>query len=211
MPPTERQAPRFRLPMRVQAGDLTLRRLLASDEDDLYEAINASLEHLRPWMEWTHDFSRATVTDFIDRAGVRDDGPVSDAPYVVRNAEGTVLGTCGLHARLGPHALEIGYWVHAGHTRRGITTLAAAALTTVAFDVPAIDVVEIHHDAANEASGAIPAKLGYRHVGGAPREAIIPAGTGEHWHWRMTRAAWVSSAGARLLESARATTSDRPR
>ena len=202
MPETLRDVPRFHLPLQVTAGDLTLRRLTAADEDDLVEVIGASLEHLRPWMEWTADFSRATVVKFIEGAGVRDDGPVSDAPYVVRSGAGELLGTCGLHARLGPHALEIGYWIAAAHVRKGIATLAAAALTAAAFDLPEVHAVEIHHDAANTASGAIPAKLGYLHVGSATVQQNIPAGTGRHWYWRITHAAWPTSPGARLLADA---------
>jgi len=56
--------------------------------------------------------------------------------------------------------LEIGYWVHAAHTRRGHASAAAAALTTVAFTLPGIEIVEIHHDRANLASEGVPRKLG---------------------------------------------------
>lgn len=211
MPPTPPPAPRFHLPMQVCAGDLTLRRLLAEDTDELFETITASLDHLRPWMEWAREFSRATVEEFVNSAAARDDGPVSDAPYLVRTATGELVGTCGLHGRLGPNALEIGYWTAAAHTRRGYTTVAAAALTDAAFTVPEVRLVEIHHDVGNTASGAIPARLGYEHVGSAAVRQEVPAGTGRHWHWRITRAAWPTSAGARLLEAARATTSGRPR
>lgn len=41
-----------------------------------------------------------------------------------------VVGGCGLHRRVGPGGLEIGYWVHAAWTRRGIA--AAAGFTRVA-------------------------------------------------------------------------------
>jgi ribosomal-protein-serine acetyltransferase len=42
--------------------------------------------------------------------------------------------------------------------------LASAALTELAMTIPELTVVEIHHDQANVASAAIPAKLGYQHV-----------------------------------------------
>lgn len=203
MSQTPPEVPRFHVPMYVAAGPLTLSRLTAADGPDLYEAAAASLAHLRPWMPWAQDFSRATIEEFVDRTGVRDHGPVSDAPYVVRDGTGTLVGVCGLHARLRPDALEIGYWVAAAHVRRGVTSLAAAALTAAALDVAGVAHVEIHHDRANHASAGVPAKLGYELVAKERSEAATPAASGEHWHWRMTREAWPTSDGARLLTRAK--------
>ena len=61
-------------------------------------------------------------------------------------ADGTIVGAGGLHARVGPDALEIGYWVHADWTRRGVATALAAALCDEAFSEARIATVEIHHD-----------------------------------------------------------------
>lgn len=203
MPETPPQPPRFTVPMHLAVGPLTLTRLTAADGPDLYDAVSSSLAHLRPWMTWARDFSMATVEEFVESAAVRDDGPVSDAPYVVRDRSGALLGTCGLHARLGPDALEIGYWVAAAHIRRGVTSLAAAALTAAAFEVAGVERVEIHHDRANHASAGVPMKLGYELVGTEPFDAATPAASGEHWHWRMVREAWPTSTGAAILRSAR--------
>ncbi len=57
--------------------------------------------------------------------------------------------------------LEIGYWIHPAFIGRGLATAAARLVTEAAFSVPGIDRVEIHHDRANEISGAIPRKLGF--------------------------------------------------
>lgn len=51
-------------------------------------------------------------------------------------------------ARIGPGGLETGYWVHQAHTRRGLATAAAAALTDAALALPGIDRVEILRRAA---------------------------------------------------------------
>jgi hypothetical protein len=39
---------------RVQAGWLVCHRPQAGDDQDLYEAVKVSLDHLRPWMPWAH-------------------------------------------------------------------------------------------------------------------------------------------------------------
>jgi RimJ/RimL family protein N-acetyltransferase len=67
---------------------------------------------------------------------------------VIRDRRGLLLRVCGLHTRLGAHRLEIGYWVDVRHTRRGVATLARAALTELALTTPELTVVEIHHDQA---------------------------------------------------------------
>ncbi|WP_433937200.1 GNAT family N-acetyltransferase [Sorangium cellulosum] len=72
-----------------------------------------------------------------------------------------MLGGTGLHPRVGPRGLEIGYWIHVAHGGRGLATEAAAALTRVAFEVAQLDRVEIHCGPANARSVAVPRKLGF--------------------------------------------------
>jgi RimJ/RimL family protein N-acetyltransferase len=74
-----------------------------------------------------------------------------------------VLGGSGLHTRVGPRGMEIGYWIRVSHINQGYATEVAAALTTVAFRVHGVDRVEIHCNPANVRSAAVPRKLGYTH------------------------------------------------
>ena len=96
----------------------------------------------------------------------------------------------GLHRRIGPGGLELGYWVHPGFTRRGVATEAARQLCERAFAAPSTDRVEIHHDRANAGSGEVPARLGFEHVGERPRPPEAPGEEGVEWIWRLTRAAY---------------------
>jgi RimJ/RimL family protein N-acetyltransferase len=110
------------------------------------------------------------------------------------------VGSIGLIPRIAPGGLEIGYWVHAGHTRHGYATSATAALTSMAFTLPGLEVVEIHHDRANLASEGVPRKLGFTLVGEHPRPSRLPtspAESGTYRIWRMTRDRWRPS-GASL-------------
>jgi len=75
--------------------------------------------------------------------------------------ERRVLGSTGLHTRLGTSAREIGYWIHVAHTGQGYATETSAALAKVAFEIERLDRVEIHCDPANAASAAVPRKLGF--------------------------------------------------
>lgn len=101
-----------------------------------------------------------------------------------------VVGSCGLHRRRGPSALEIGYWIHPSFTGRGMATAVARLLIDAAFSVPGIAHVEIHMDKANSASSGVPRRLGFRFLGETPDKATAPAEVGIDCAWRMERALW---------------------
>jgi RimJ/RimL family protein N-acetyltransferase len=88
-----------------------------------------------------------------------------------------LLGGTGLHGRIGPGGLEIGYWVRASATRQGIATESSAALTRVGFEVCEADRIEIRIEPGNEASFGIPRKLGF--VEEARLRRRLPAPEGE--------------------------------
>lgn len=192
---------------RVDAGWLVCRRIEPGDADVVYEAIAASMEHLRPWMAWVEGYTPEKARGFVERNVARPGGSgVPEVSYLACDRDGRLLGMFGLHARLGPGALELGYWVDVRHTRRGVATLGAAALTELALDTPGVEVVEIHHDRANRASGAVPARLGYQLVATVDREVETPGEEGVELQWRTNRETWPVGAGARLLDEARAAT-----
>ena len=53
-----------------------------------------------------------------------------------------------------------------------------------------IERVEIHHDKANTASGAVPRRLGFRFAGERPDGAQAPAELGIDCTWAVSRADW---------------------
>jgi RimJ/RimL family protein N-acetyltransferase len=103
-----------------------------------------------------------------------------------------VLGGCGLHARLGRHGLEIGYWVHVDHIGQGLATRASRALTAAAFDIDGVNVVRIQCEAGNARSARVPEKIGYRFEGVTVPESGPCEGRPTQV-WLLDRAAWVSS------------------
>ena len=77
--------------------------------------------------------------------------------------DGDCVGGTGLHPRVGKGGLEIGYWIHVDHVRRGYATEVAGALTRVAFEVGRMRWVEIRCASRNLASAGVPPKLGFVH------------------------------------------------
>ena len=49
----------------IEHAPVTLRRFRAEDVDALFGAVTESLEHLRPWMPWAADYSRAAAEEYL--------------------------------------------------------------------------------------------------------------------------------------------------
>ena len=150
-------------PYRIDTERLVIRCYDTLDAPLLKNAIDSSLDHLRPYMAWIDDEPKPLddKVALIKRFRVRFDS-AEDFPYgTFDREEREQLGGTGLHARVGPGGLEIGYWVRASRAREGIATESAAALTRVAFEVCGADRVEIRIDPANTASFGVPRKLGF--------------------------------------------------
>ncbi len=188
-------APRARLPERLQGPDgLLLRRWLPADAEILAAAVSESLEHLRPWMPW---IAQEPMPPAQRRAWLaereRDWADGGDAHLGVF-LDGRPAGGIGLHRRIAPDGLEIGYWIHCAHTRRGLATSAVRLLTEAALSVPGVTHAEIHHDRANIASRGVPRALGYELVAEVPAEVQAPAESGIHCIWRIDRQGWAARA-----------------
>jgi RimJ/RimL family protein N-acetyltransferase len=169
----------------IEHAPVTLRRFRVEDVDALFDAVTESLEHLRPWMPWAADYSRASAEEYL-AGSIKGWDEGTEYNYAILTGD-ALAGGIGLMTRCGPGGLEIGYWVHRAYTGRGLATAATAALVEEAFGLPGVDWVEIVHDELNVASGQIPRKLGFTEVGRRPLDPPPPSGTGTGVVWRLTR------------------------
>ncbi|HVW43065.1 MAG TPA: GNAT family N-acetyltransferase [Amycolatopsis sp.] len=168
-------------------GAVRLRRWRDDDVADVHEAVSDSLDHLAPFMPWAVEgYSEADAAEFLRQA--REEWRAGDAfAYAIVDAQGTVIGSCSLMRRIGEGGLEIGYWLAATATGRGVATRASALLTAEAFRIGA-GFVEIHHDPANVRSGLIPRRLGYTRIGTVlSMQPGGTAGTGKLVVWRLRK------------------------
>jgi RimJ/RimL family protein N-acetyltransferase len=153
------------MPYRVETERLVLRCWEPRDARLLKEAVDSSLDHLRPWMPWAA-YEPQSVEAKADRLRIFRGEFDLDRDYVygiLSRDERLVVGSSGLHTRLDAGGLEIGYWIRASHVGRGLATEAAAALTKVAFELAKTERVEIHCRPDNVASAAVPRKLAFTH------------------------------------------------
>ena len=169
----------------IEYGPLTLRRYRDDDLDDLVRAVTESEDHLRPWLPWVAGHSVESEAAFLAQSA-RDWESGTAYNYAIRT-EGALAGGIGLMARIGPGGLEIGYWVHREHARRGLATAATAALVEQAFRLPGVDRLEIVHDELNVASGGVPRKLGFTEVERRAMDVPAAEGNGVGVVWRLVR------------------------
>lgn len=144
------------------SGVVELRRWSLDRLDHLMDAIQTSVDELKPWLSWvtpppTRDQERKIVAQAIERFDAGEDFSY----FIVERDTGAVVGCAGLHPKA-DSVLEIGYWVRTDRHRRGYATEAARMLTATARQHdPSARQVQIRTDQANAPSAAIPPKLGY--------------------------------------------------
>lgn len=185
---------------RIETERLVLRCFDPRDAAALKAAVDASLDHIRPWIPWARDEPQTLdqkVEVLRSARGQFDLG--RDRLYgVFDRSESELLGGVSLHDRVGEGARELGYWIGKEHARRGFTTEATSALVRAAFEVDLLERVEIHCEPENEPSVAVARKLGFRHDGTLrarlPRRDGPPASC---MVWSLLRAEYAESPCAR--------------
>ena len=150
-------------PYRIVTDRLVVRCWSPEDAPLLKDAIDSSLDSLRPWMPWAGDepTSVEEKAELLRRFRGRFDLGRDFIYGIFDEHESEVVGGTGLHTRTGEPALEIGYWIRDSRVGNGYATEAAAALTRVAVEVCDVGRIEIRVDPRNTLSLSIPRKLGY--------------------------------------------------
>jgi RimJ/RimL family protein N-acetyltransferase len=150
-------------PYRIETERLVIRCYEPRDAPLTKEAIDSSLEHLQPWMPWAEHEPQTLEekTDLLRSFRSQFDAGENFVYGIFSTDETEQLGGTGLHPRIEPGGLEIGYWVRASAARRGFVTESTAALTRAGFEICEADRIEIRIEPGNEASFGVPRKLGF--------------------------------------------------
>ena len=181
-------------PEELGAPPVVLRRYHGGELPALCEAVTASLDHLRPWMPWASvEPIELGLSEYIRKSVVMFRGGEDFGYAIWDDSTSLVVGGAGLHPRLGPGRIEIGYWVRNGWLRRGIATTVAGALTSAAFAIPEIEEVQIHCDEANVASAGVPRRLGFHLLRTVEDTIHAPGEIGREMVWSVTDEQWRGS------------------
>jgi RimJ/RimL family protein N-acetyltransferase len=178
-----------RPPDRLGHDLVVLRQMAPHYIDSLQTAIERSHAALEPWMDWVEPVPQSIdVTRTYIKGRVHHWELGTEFCYVMTQpGTAEVIGTCTLIRRIGEGGLEIGYWVRSDEAGRGVATAAAGLLTESALRLTDVDHLEIHHDAANTASGRVAEKLGYVVVARHEVEVDNAGESGIEMVWRLSR------------------------
>ncbi len=134
-----------------------------SDAPALFEAVDESREHLRPWMIWVDN--HRTVTDSEDyclRVAETWARRTDFALSIWHRETGRLLGGSGFHnIDWDVPSFDIGYWIRDREEGKGYVTEAARLLTAFAFEHLGAQRLVITCDSNNTRSAAIPERLGF--------------------------------------------------
>lgn len=178
---------------RIETERLVIRCYEPGDASKLHEAIIRSLDHLRPWLPWVQQEPKPPEA----RAGLirlfrgQFDLGLDYAFGIFDKEEMELVGSTGLHTRIGRNAREIGYWIGIDHIGRGYATEAVSALVKTGFDIEGISRIEIRCAPENTRSQHVPQKLGFKMENIVKR--ILYQDMVETMIWSMTKKEYASS------------------
>ncbi|MEH7472608.1 GNAT family N-acetyltransferase [Priestia megaterium] len=143
---------------------LFIRMPLPGDGKAVSQAINESIEELKPWMPFAQTEQtveeaeiniRKSHTQFLEREDLR--------LLIFLKETGEFVGSSGLH-RIDWNVpkFEIGYWINSRFSNKGYMTEAVEGIMNFALKELKAKRVEIRCDSNNAKSRAIPEKLGFR-------------------------------------------------
>lgn len=151
---------------RIETPRLVIRCWSPEDAPLVKVAEDESRDHLRTYMLWA-DRTPEPINEVVDKLRLFrswfDAGEDFLFGAFSKDVPSRCIGGAGLHPRAGKGGIEIGYWTHADHLRKGIATEMAGALTRAAFEIGRLRWVEIRCASKNVGSAGIPPKLGFTH------------------------------------------------
>jgi ribosomal-protein-serine acetyltransferase len=141
--------------------NIELRHFTEADAEDIYSAVKANYDHLRPFLHWVvPEYSLAGVKEFIALANKNSEEKTSEGIGIFY--QGRLAGATGfVHFSWESKNTEIGYWIAKEFEGQGIITKSCRALINYAFDDLGMNRIEIRCATVNVRSRAVPERLGF--------------------------------------------------
>jgi len=161
-----------------------------SDAQKLKDAVDISIEHLKPWTPWAENEPQS-IDDKIELLRVFRGNFDLGKDFILgifTKDEKELIGSTGLHIRSEKNVREIGYWISSKYINQGYATEITKALVKVGFEIDNLNLIEIHCDSRNILSYKIPQKLGFTLDGTLrKREKQLDKSIGDKMIWSIFR------------------------
>ena len=150
-------------PFELETERLIIRSPSAADARELVEAVEETIDTLRPWMPWADH-----VPTFIEaqEACSHAEQAFKDGKdfrlHLFLNNPRVFIGGSGLHRiDWSVPKCKIGYWVRRSYSGKGYVTEAVKEITRFALEDLGAKRVEIQMSAKNSKSRRVPERLGF--------------------------------------------------
>jgi RimJ/RimL family protein N-acetyltransferase len=173
------QDARWRAPFRIETARLVLWAIGPEHVEQAQETVLRNKGHLSVAMPWARaePLSLEARSELFERMRAHFHLGLEFTYAVLERRTGAFIGGTGFHPRIGPEALEIGYWIDAGCQGRGLVSEAVTALCCAAFELMNARRLEIRCAPNNSRSRAVAERLGFQ-LDGVLRDGGY-GGTGE--------------------------------
>ena len=166
----------MKTPNKIITDRLVIRCYESNDAELVLEAITNSLENLKQWMPWANNEPSSLKSKKELLAKFKLDF-VQNIDYnfgLFNWHEDVLIGSAGLHTRIGPKSRENGYWINSKYLNQGYATECVRALIKVGFKYQGIENIQIRCDPNNVVSQRIPKKLGFDLIDVLERNTTTP-------------------------------------
>jgi RimJ/RimL family protein N-acetyltransferase len=159
----------FCAPERIDLPDFTLRAYAPGDGPALTDAVITSHEHLRTWLAWSVPEQTVEQSEDLVRSFAAGYLTNRDFTIGVWSPDGArLLGGTGFHLRgrpVGDQVAEIGMWIRADASGRGLGTAVLRAMLRWGFTDWPWERLAWHCDERNTASARTAERAGMRREG----------------------------------------------
>lgn len=185
----------------METERLQLRCFRVEDAAAFRSLLDRNNEYLRPWIPWMkHEpLSLPDTAQRLRQFEINFRNGKEFRYAILERDSGRVIGLAGLHTRVGPGVLEIGYLLDQKSAGKGYALETVQALLRAAFELHAVPRVEIHCAPENIASARIPARLGFIHEKTVEKHGEDSEGVmRDSMFWGMSREVYERSAARSL-------------
>lgn len=155
--------------------ELLLRSFEPEDAQELFKTVDATREHLRPWLPWVDMSTKPEHSlQFIQQSKIQQRNQEGIALGIIYNRR--IIGSMGMHNW--DHTLkkaQLGYWIAKEYQGKGIIQRCLAAFIDFLFNKAGLNKAEIHFMVNNSRSARVAEQAGFK-VEGIIRQSYLMNG-----------------------------------